>query len=155
MKWTDDEDRILTVSVAGYGTGSWKIVASALPGRTGKQCRERWTHQIDPSLNRDSWTPEEDAVLIRQQQVCGNQWSRIAKYFRGRTCSGVKNRWLHLKRRRTVITPEQLRDPPVAPAAIPSEPEQRNQAVAEPNGPTVMVEEFEAGAAEDLWSMTF
>lgn len=39
------------------GTRSWTLVASHLPGRTGKQCRERWHNQLDDGIRKDAWTP--------------------------------------------------------------------------------------------------
>ena len=45
----------------------WAAIASNLPGRNGKQCRERWHNQLDPSIKRDSWTEEEDRILM---EVC-------------------------------------------------------------------------------------
>ena len=43
----------------------WTVIASNLPGRTGKQCRERWVNQLDPSIKRDqNWTEEEDRIIM-------------------------------------------------------------------------------------------
>ena len=42
----------------------WAAIASNLPGRNGKQCRERWHNQLDPSIKRESWTDEEDRILM-------------------------------------------------------------------------------------------
>ena len=39
------------------------MIAEDLPGRNRKQCRERWHNQLDPSIKKDGWTEEEDAVL--------------------------------------------------------------------------------------------
>ena len=46
-----------------HGTRSWTLVAQHLPGRTGKQCRERWHNHLDPSINKGPWSEEEDRVL--------------------------------------------------------------------------------------------
>jgi myb proto-oncogene protein len=32
----------------------------SLPGRIGKQCRERWHNHLDPNIKKDKWNPEED-----------------------------------------------------------------------------------------------
>ena len=43
----------------------WTVIASNLPGRTGKQCRERWVNQLDPVIKRDGgWTEEEDRIIM-------------------------------------------------------------------------------------------
>jgi hypothetical protein len=93
MRWTADEDRCLEAMVGHHGTTNWAIIATSLPGRSGKQCRERWTNQLNPALNREEWTPHEDAVLIAQQKIHGNSWSRIAQFLPHRSSNGIKNRW--------------------------------------------------------------
>jgi hypothetical protein len=109
-KWTIPEDRALTSSLQELGTTNWPLVAAALPGRSSKQCRERWTSQLDPSLNRENWTPDEDAVLVAQQRQVGNCWSRIAQFLPKRSANAVKNRWSWLTRHR----PAARKQPPKA-----------------------------------------
>jgi hypothetical protein len=101
VKWTEREDQIMTSNVQKYGTSNWSLIACALPGRTGKQCRERWTNQLDPSLNRDNWTSQEDAILIFQQKSCGNCWSKISHFLPRRSANAIKNRWCWLMRHRS------------------------------------------------------
>ena len=62
-------------------------------GRNSKQCRERWHNHLDPDVKKGPWSPEEDATIIEQQKVFGNQWARIAEFLPGRTDMSVKNRW--------------------------------------------------------------
>ena len=40
--WTSDEDDKVLELVEKYGAKKWSLIASLLPGRIGKQCRERW-----------------------------------------------------------------------------------------------------------------
>ena len=49
------------------GANRWAEIAKYLPGRNGKQCRERWHNQLDPAIRKDAWTSEEDATLIAKQ----------------------------------------------------------------------------------------
>ena len=53
---------MLIQMVQTYGTKRWSLVASNLKGRTGKQCRERWTNQLNPLINKRPWSTEEDEV---------------------------------------------------------------------------------------------
>jgi hypothetical protein len=101
IKWTLPEDELLRETVDREGETNWSRVASVLPGRTGKQCRERWRNQLDPRLNRDNWTPVEDILLVQRQKVLGNAWSKIAEVLPGRSSNSVKNRWCWLTRHRS------------------------------------------------------
>ena len=33
-----------------HGNKAWSIIAREFPGRTGKQCRERWINNLDPKI---------------------------------------------------------------------------------------------------------
>ncbi|XP_022882956.1 transcription factor MYB3R-5-like [Olea europaea var. sylvestris] len=39
--WTPEEDEKIVELVAKYGPTKWSVIAKSLPGRIGKQCRER------------------------------------------------------------------------------------------------------------------
>lgn len=56
-KWTEEEDRQLTNAVETIGM-KWSQVRTFVPGRTGPQCRDRWTKILDPSLNKAEWSDE-------------------------------------------------------------------------------------------------
>ena len=62
--WTKDEDEALLKAVAVHGSKAWSAISCALPGRTGKACRERWFNHLNPALRPDEWTPAEDATLF-------------------------------------------------------------------------------------------
>lgn len=49
--WRPDEDELLKELVA-EGRKNWGQVATRIPGRTSKQCRERWYNHLDPSIVR-------------------------------------------------------------------------------------------------------
>ena len=98
QKWTPEEDEQLLESVKKHGTSNWPLIASALTGRTGKQCRERWLNQLKPDLLRDNWTTQEDHILVQQQRIFGNSWSKIAVMLPGRSANAIKNRWSWLNR---------------------------------------------------------
>ena len=93
--WTEDEDDVVKFRVRKYGVGNikWSAIANELPGRIGKQCRERWFNHLDPAINRADWSLEEERVLFEAQKVCGNRWSEIAKQLPGRAENAVKNRY--------------------------------------------------------------
>ena len=91
--WTQEEDAILTNWVHHHGEKGWTKVASRLPGRIGKQCRERWVNCLKPNIKRSEWTEEEDNKIIELQSTLGNKWAKMAEIIEGRTDNQIKNRW--------------------------------------------------------------
>jgi hypothetical protein len=63
-----------------------------LPGRTARQCRERWAHYPNPGVRPDPWTAAEDRLLIEMVNEEGFAWATIAHWFRGRSDNAIKNR---------------------------------------------------------------
>jgi hypothetical protein len=51
--------------VQEYGVRHWGLIASKLNGRSGKQCRERWHNQLDPTISKDEWSEEEEMILLK------------------------------------------------------------------------------------------
>ena len=68
---------------------NWAQVAEKIPGRIGKQVRERWFNQLDPSLVWTEFTKEEDAQLIALHSQLGNQ-KQISDFMPGRSENQVK-----------------------------------------------------------------
>ena len=53
-KWSKEEDNLM-ISMIKNNKTKWSVIASKLPGRNGKQCRERWHNQLDPNILKSAW----------------------------------------------------------------------------------------------------
>ena len=98
--WTKEEDETIFKFIEENGCKNWSKLAAKLPGRIGKQCRERWVNHLNPEISRKEWTAEEDDLLVKLHSEYGNAWAKIAKKMDGRTDNCVKNRWNSTLKRR-------------------------------------------------------
>jgi hypothetical protein len=134
-KFLVEEDLKLRSLVDALGTRSWTRIGCFMPGRTARQCRDRYNNYLADSLFIRPWTPREDAILLERYRAIGPKWVEISKLLKGRSGNCVKNRWYkHLKKGHD-------RMPHVATAATgsasdpPTEPIEEPPAVEEhPNG---------------------
>jgi hypothetical protein len=90
--WTEIEDRLLLNLVNKFGR-NWSLISRYMPSRTGKQIRERFINSLDPSINRDKFTKDEDNLLLELYSQYGTCWSKIAEFFQSRTADTIKNRF--------------------------------------------------------------
>ncbi|KAA0173087.1 hypothetical protein FNF27_05436 [Cafeteria roenbergensis] len=96
-QWTAEEDEALRRSVA-KGMANWGAVARDVPGRTAKQCRERWGNYLAPNVVQGGWTGAEDLLLLERHRDLGRKWATIARAIKGRSENSVKLRFKSLER---------------------------------------------------------
>jgi hypothetical protein len=77
-KWSEEEDALLCL-VMNQGMTNWRKIAEKVPGRTSKQCRERWNHYLHPDVVKTPFSASEDKTLAKLYKLYGNHWSAISK----------------------------------------------------------------------------
>ena len=108
-KFCADEDKKLTELVYMYGE-DWNKILRFMPGRTLRQVMERWKYYLDPTINNEPWTPDEDKRLLQYQREIGNKWTKMLSFFNNRTANQLKNRWLVVSRKEISKTKENAED---------------------------------------------
>ncbi|KAF1811404.1 hypothetical protein P152DRAFT_474579 [Eremomyces bilateralis CBS 781.70] len=110
--WTSEEDSRLRCSIqkhVGYHPGysswpdyyrrlqikdlKWTEIATHVVTRNAKQCRERWSQNLDPTLNHSPLNPEEEIRVDQLYRQYGTAWAKIARELGNRSDNLVKNYW--------------------------------------------------------------
>ncbi|KAK8841482.1 Myb- protein B [Tritrichomonas musculus] len=92
-KFSTNEDLMLKNVVNIFGAKNWKLIASMIPNKTPRQCRDRYMNYLAPGYIHSDWTKEEDLLLADKYKEYGPQWSKIQKFFPFRTSNSIKNRF--------------------------------------------------------------
>ena len=92
-RFTEEEDKKLKYVIQTLGIHNWSEVSKHLPGRTGRQCRDRYNNYLFKDITFRPWTEEEDAIILAKYLIYGNHWSKISTFLVGRSGNNVKNRW--------------------------------------------------------------
>lgn len=105
--FTTQEDQILLNLVQKIGSKNWEKISKLMPGRSPKQCRDRYCNYLSEPIKKEAWNAEEDEVLLSLLMIIGPKWVEISKYLPGRSGSNVKNRWYkHLIKKYSFLNEE-------------------------------------------------
>lgn len=88
----EEDEKIISLTKI-HGTKKWGLIASFVPGRSPKQCRDRYSNYLVPGFFKGEWSREDDELLIKLYHEIGPKWSIIQKSFPERSSNSVKNRW--------------------------------------------------------------
>ncbi|KAL7529778.1 hypothetical protein ACHAXR_003146 [Thalassiosira sp. AJA248-18] len=106
-QWTEEEDAVVSQAMLASPTTKFAALATRVPGRTGKQVRDRWKNYLNPALNHIPFTREDDLKLwngyqqylqsgaqLRGKQQYG-RWVAISTnaFESTRSENIIKNRW--------------------------------------------------------------
>lgn len=107
-QWSVFEDQLLVELAKGQMESckilhtpskfNWGIISKLIPGRTPKQCRERWVSNLNPEIKKGDWSAEEDKQILELNKLYPYKWATIAKNLKGRTENAVKIRFKSLTR---------------------------------------------------------
>ena len=117
--WSPMEDNALLEWVRIEGPTKWTLCSERIPGRSGKQCRERWFNTLDPDVKKGDWQESEDKIIFRMYHKVGPKWTEMTKFLPGRTENSIKNRFYSTIRKAKSRTPEDLKDPTLIEGTMP------------------------------------
>ena len=97
-QWKPCEDAIVLNAVTSSSEKpftKWSDLAQKLPGRAGKQIRDRWVNYLNPAIHHLPFTRDDDILLYKGHAALGKRWAEISlKFFNGsRSENQIKNRW--------------------------------------------------------------
>lgn len=101
-EWTKEEDLKIIEIMTKYNESLELFRGKEIiPGRTLKQCRERWKNVLNPNLNKDIFTIEEQYLLFKLYSVFNGRWSYFSSIFPSiRSDNYLKNKFYSTIRRK-------------------------------------------------------
>lgn len=92
-KFTPEEDEALKILINQVGSLNWLKISELMPGRSAKQCRDRYVNYLLEPQKNEPWKDEEDEIIYSLFTIIGPKWTEISKHIPGRSGNNVKNRW--------------------------------------------------------------
>ena len=85
---------------------NWSLIAKKIPGRTGKQVRERYVNYLEKkdNLHKDEFTEEEDDQIMTYFDVYPHDWNKISEMIPSKSSAQIKKRYVHTLRERKIET---------------------------------------------------
>jgi len=98
--WSVYEDQRLLSGLNKYGVDDWASIAIFVGnGRTKAQCSQRWFRGLDPRINKEQWTAEQDSQLVKLVTLYGEKaWTKVASEIGNRCDVQCRYRYKQLKK---------------------------------------------------------
>ena len=93
LQWKKHEDELLEEAIKKYGPCKWSRIADMVPGKTRKQCCDRWRIHMKGSIGRNVWNRQDDAALEKAVREMGHNWPLVAKVVTGKTNKQCRERF--------------------------------------------------------------
>lgn len=111
--WSLNEDLRLIAAVYRCGTSSWDNVSNFVGrGRSRIQCLQRWTRVLNPKINKDPWTTEEEKRLVELVEN-GNEplsWGQIARKIGSKCDLQCRYKYHKIVAQRTASAPKKVQE---------------------------------------------
>lgn len=91
-KFSVVEDARLRKIAKEYGANQWEFIAQMMPGRTARQCRDRYQNYLNPKFTSNEWAIDEDELLMEKLFKLGPNISKISPFFPHRSKNSISNR---------------------------------------------------------------
>lgn len=140
-RFSHEEDLQLKKLVEEHGVNDWELIASLMSDRNVRQVRERWSNYLDPNVNLEPWSKEEEDLLLKKHTELGNHWKKIAEFFVNRTDINVKSKYRHLMRMKVKKSRPRYKSHRTTAIRVPKKAPVEKKQVAAVNKPAV-IEDF-------------
>tara|TARA_B100001094_G_scaffold100626_1_gene96787 strand:- start:1081 stop:2028 length:948 start_codon:yes stop_codon:yes gene_type:complete len=93
QQWKKHEDDLLEEAVRKNGKCTWSQISDMVPGKTGKQCCDRWRVHLKGATGRNVWGKQDDAALEKAVHELGHNWTLVARAVTGKTNRQCRDRY--------------------------------------------------------------
>ena len=111
--WSYQEDVRLLAGILRFGLENWSTVAQFVgSGRTRAQAAQRWTRGLNPRISKETWSSDEEALLIRLVRQFGDKaWTKIAQALGNRSDVQCRYHYHQISRSLPLVQQRMMSEP--------------------------------------------
>ncbi len=108
LKWTKENDKRLIGLIENYPRPkiNWSEIADHFDHKTKTQCYSRY-RQINPSLNKGTWSKNEEELLVELVNKYGKNWAKIATIHKTRSGKQIRDHFNYCINNKNNFTEEE------------------------------------------------